>query len=247
MRRLSIIVVVTGAIVASVFFFWMGAEVSETSAPTTQVAVGRSFSERPELSLGRSEDYDYDPPEPGSYRLPVLKEATSGRVLGADGKPQDLGAVMDGHITVLSFIYTRCRDPKACPYATGVLYQVHQVSQQDPVISKNLRLITLSFDPAHDTPRIMEQYSRGLKSEDTGSDWLFLTTPTRNDLAPILESYGQQVDRKKDPDDPLGPFYHLLRVYLVDRSGMIRNIYSSGLLDPRLVLTDVRTLLLEEG
>jgi cytochrome oxidase Cu insertion factor (SCO1/SenC/PrrC family) len=65
-------------------------------------------------------------------------------------------------------------------------------------------------------------------------------------LNPILETYGQRVDRKKNPDDPLGPLSHLVRVYLIDRDKMIRNIYSFGLLDPRLLLADVRTLLLEE-
>jgi len=38
---------------------------------------------------------------------------------------------------------------------------------------------------------------------------------------------------------------HSLRVYLMDRHGNIRNIYSSGTLDVRLVLADVKTLLME--
>lgn len=42
-----------------------------------------------------------------------------------------------------------------------------------------------------------------------------------------------------------GPFYHPLRVYLIDSRQQLRNIYSFGLLDPRLVMTDVRTMLLE--
>jgi protein SCO1 len=41
--------------------------------------------------------------------------------------------------------------------------------------------------------------------------------------------------------------YHILRVFLIDREGRIRNIYSSATLDPRLVLADVKTLLLEES
>jgi hypothetical protein len=40
--------------------------------------------------------------------------------------------------------------------------------------------------------------------------------------------------------------YHILRVFLIDRDGRIRNIYSSATLDPRLDLADVKTLLLEE-
>jgi len=201
---------------------------------------------RPELALGRSAEYDYDPPVPGTYRLPAIKPAADGLVLRWDGKTTKLGECLKGHITVLSFIYTRCADPRACPYATGVLFKLHSISEQDPVIAENLRLITFSFDPDHDTPKTMADYSLALR-QPSGSDWLFLTTASTKDLTPILSAYGQQVDRRKDPQHALGPYSHLLRVYLIDRQGMIRNVYSSGLLDPRLVLTDVRTLLIEEG
>ncbi len=203
-------------------------------------------AERPELGLGRSLSYDYDPPAPGSYRLPVIQEAGDGAVLSADGRSLKLRDLLAGRITVLSFIYTRCADPSACPYATGVLHDVHRISGKDAAIAENLRLITFSFDPEHDTPRVMGEYGSALRRA-AGSEWLFLTTRDAGDLAPILHAYGQRVDRKKDPGDPLGPWSHVLRVHLIDRRGMVRNIYSTGLLDPRLVVTDVRTLLLEEG
>ena len=45
----------------------------------------------------------------------------------------------------------------------------------------------------------------------------------------------------------LPSFSHILRVFLIDPDKRIRNIYSTGMLDPRLVVTDVRTLLLEEA
>lgn len=201
---------------------------------------------RPELELGRSAEYDYDPPEPGTYKLPEIRPAADGPVLGLDGRPSTLRECFEGRITVLSFIYTRCADPSACPYATGVLYKVQSISEQDPMIARNLRLVTFSFDPEHDTPRTMSDYSRALRKA-SGAEWRFLTTAGSEDLRPILTAYGQQVDRREDPHHPLGPYFHLLRVYLIDRNGVIRNIYSSGLLDPRLVVTDIRTLLLEEG
>jgi cytochrome oxidase Cu insertion factor (SCO1/SenC/PrrC family) len=53
------------------------------------------------------------------------------------------------------------------------------------------------------------------------------------------------VDTKKNPFDPTGPLNHTLRVFLIDPDGNIRNIYSSDTLDPRLVLADVRTLLMQ--
>jgi methanethiol oxidase len=66
-----------------------------------------------------------------------------------------------------------------------------------------------------------------------------------NKLQPILDAYGQAVQRKENPYDPTGPLYHNLRFFLIDRSGRVRNIHSSGTLDVRLVLADVQTLLME--
>jgi protein SCO1 len=202
--------------------------------------------ERPELAIGRNFLYDYDPPQPGSYQLPPLKPATDGRVLDSHGKVHQLKTLLEGRVTVLSFIYTRCNDPKACPHATGVLYRLHQVSLKDPTIAENLQLISFSFDPTHDTPAVMDSYSGRFDRASGGADWKFLTTRAPADIAPILQGYGQVVDRKANPNDVFGPYNHTLRVYLIDRKGMVRNIYSYGLFDARLVMTDVRTLLMED-
>ncbi|MFO7655135.1 MAG: SCO family protein [Candidatus Krumholzibacteriia bacterium] len=202
--------------------------------------------DRPELALGRTEVYDYDPPVPGTYTLPVIEPAGDGEVLVADRGRRQLRDVLAGRISLVSFIYTSCADPRACPLATGVLYRIHKLSARDARLTDSLRLVTFSFDPETDTPSVMARYGRGLAPDGQGAEWLFLTTAGQEQLAPILASYGQRVDRKKDPADPTGALYHVLRVYLVDRAGNIRNIYSFGQLDPRLVLADVRTLLLEE-
>ena len=58
-----------------------------------------------------------------------------------------------------------------------------------------------------------------------------------------LPIFGQVVDRSNDEDR----LNHLLRMFLVDRKGNIRNIYGLGLIDPRLLMTDIETLLLEDG
>jgi protein SCO1/2 len=54
------------------------------------------------------------------------------------------------------------------------------------------------------------------------------------ELESILNGYGQAVDNRQNASDPQGPLYHVLRVFLIDRGGRIRNIYSSGMLDVRL-------------
>ena len=197
------------------------------------------------VRTARSADHDYDAPEPGSYALPVIKPAADGALLGTNGQPVQLRELTRGRVTVMSFIYTRCAAAKACPYATGVLLQLHRVSAEDPALAKGLRLVSMSFDPANDTPERMAAYGMLASQRSTAAPWHFVTARSLSELQPILAAYGQTVDKKKDPGDPTGPLNHILRVFLVDPAGNIRNIYSSDTLDPRLVLADVRTLILE--
>src|SRR5882672_8967023 len=89
---------------------------------------------RPELALPRTAEYDYDIPEPGTYSLPVLKPAADGTVLRDDDKPVRLHELAAGRITILSFIYTRCTDPRACLRASGVLRQLQQLTLAESVV-----------------------------------------------------------------------------------------------------------------
>ena len=228
-----------------------GIALTVASAPLLALAHGDEPhivpSETGELSFGRTEDYDYDPPMPGTYQLPPIKAAGDGWVLDTRGRRLRLHEVMDGHITILAFIYTRCSDPQGCPLSMSLLYDLLYVSRQNPETGANLRLVALSFDPGHDTPEMMAEYAG--EEQPNGaerSQLVFLTTESRADLEPILEAYDQPIGRKPDATDSFGPYTHQLRVFLIDRQARIRNIYSLGFLDPRLVITDVRTLLLEE-
>jgi cytochrome oxidase Cu insertion factor (SCO1/SenC/PrrC family) len=196
-------------------------------------------------SSSRSSDYDYDAPAPGSYTLPIVKPAPDGEVLDSKGRPLRLRELTQGRVTVMSFIYTRCAAPKACPYATGVLLELHRLSSEDPALAKGLRLVSMSFDPRIDTPARMAAYSALADRYPSAAEWRFLTTRSQPDLQPILDAYGQAVDKKQNLFDPSGPLNHTLRVFLIDRDANIRNIYSSATLDPRLVVADVRTLLME--
>lgn len=201
----------------------------------------------PRADSERTSEYDYEVPAPGSYELPVVKAAADGAVLDSHGRSLRLNELTRGRVTVMSFIYTRCASPKACPYATGVLMQLHQSSAGDAALAKNLRLISMSFDPEGDSVKRMADYAKLAEENKSAAEWHFLTTRSQTELQPILAGYGQAVDRRSNPNDPAGPLNHTLRVYLIDREGRIRNIYSAGTLDPRLVLADVKTLLLEEN
>jgi cytochrome oxidase Cu insertion factor (SCO1/SenC/PrrC family) len=208
---------------------------------TAALLAGKLFA----ADLSRTSDYDYEPPAPGSYALPVVKPAADGEVLDSKGRQLNLRELTRGRVTVMSFIYTRCAAAKACPYATGVLMQLHRISKEDPALAKGMGLVSMSFDPDVDTPERMSMYAGLADSRSPSAQWSFLTTRSQAELQPILQAYGQAVDKKKNPLDPTGPLNHTLRVFLIDPKGNIRNIYSSDTLDPRLLLADVRTLLME--
>jgi cytochrome oxidase Cu insertion factor (SCO1/SenC/PrrC family) len=239
LKHLCIVIGLAALGLASALFLSHGEQPMPITAPDADAA-------EPQIALGRTDEYDYDAPQPGSYQLPVLQDASNGTVVAPDGKPVQLHELLAGRIAILSFIYTRCSDPRACLRASGVLSQLQQLSRQDKSVANHLQLITLSFDPGHDTPEVMERYGRVFSRHDGGADWLFLTTRNYDELKPLLTAYGQRVDKRTKPS-VLGPYQHTLRVYLIDSQKRIRNIYSYGLLDPRLVLADIRTLILEQG
>ena len=197
--------------------------------------------------LPRTSDYDYEPPTPGSYTLPAVKPAADGDVVDSKGRALRLRELTHGSVTVMSFIYTRCAAPKACPYATGVLMKLHRLSSEDTALAKGMRLVSMSFDPVVDTPERMASYATLAEGRSSAAPWYFLTTRSRAELQPILDAYGQTVDKKRNLLDPTGPLNHTLRVFLIDHDGNIRNIYSSDTLDPRLIIADVRTLMLESS
>jgi len=194
----------------------------------------------------RPPEHDYFAPRPGTYELPVIKAAADGEVVDATGQERALSTLTHGRVTVMSFIYTRCAAARACPMATGVLMQLHQASADDPELAKGLRLVSMSFDPENDTPQRMAAYSNLADRSRPAAEWQFVTTAGQAQLQPILAAYGQAVDRKQNPNDPTGPLNHTLRVFLIDAEGRIRNIYSSGTLDLRLVMADIKTLLREK-
>lgn len=183
-------------------------------------------------------------PDAGSYELPPLKSAGDGEIVTSTGTVTTLHELYAGKLVVLSLIYTRCADAQGCPWATALLRIARKrLDRDEPEISSRARFITLSFDPKHDSPDIMRRYGAPFTQD---SDWVFATTDSPAALAPILRTYGQ--DLRPDPSPAAGAgLAHLLRVFLIDENQFIRNIYGASVLDPALLVRDLKTLVLEQG
>ncbi len=186
----------------------------------------------------------YEPPAPGSYQLPPLGSAADGKVLNDLGEQLALQDLVGDKLVLLGFIYTHCSDINGCPLATFVMKKVQDRLVQDAGLAPQVRLISLSFDPVQDTPAALLDYAGNFRRKDF--DWQFLTTASEADLLPILEGYDQWRQREYDSNgNYTGSMSHILRLFLIDRQGRIRNIYSSGFLDADTVVNDLQTLAIE--
>ncbi len=183
---------------------------------------------------------EYEPPAPGSYDLPVVATVHDHALLDDDGRATTLFALKHDRLAVLAFVYTSCVEVAGCPLSMAVLHGVDQVLADDPELAPVVTLIAVSFDPERDTPERMEMTRR---AHEPRTDWHFATTAGPAALDPLLLDFGQPVAKLRFPDGEWsGLFRHVLKVFLLDRANYVRNIYSAGFLNVRLVVNDLRTL-----
>ena len=183
----------------------------------------------------------FNAPEPGSYQLPSLGKASDGVVLTSKGKASRLQELTGDKFVLLSFIYTSCNDVNGCPLASYVLNKVQRRVQQDAALRNYVRLLSISFDRVNDSPAILAKYADNFREGDF--DWQFLTTPSDEALAKILEAYNQFViEDLNEAGEKIGTLSHILRVYLIDQDREIRNIYSVSFLHPDIIVNDIRTI-----
>jgi cytochrome oxidase Cu insertion factor (SCO1/SenC/PrrC family) len=169
-----------------------------------------------------------------------------GIVLEGNRFPRKLSRYTAGAITLLSFFYSYCADPNGCPLAFEAFEQVRQAILARPELGGRVRLVFLSLDPAHDTPDVLKNFARRYEESAKILPWHFLTTYSYLFLNPVLHDMGEEISIDRGASSTGGlVLNHLLKVYLIDTQGWVREIYSNQSLDPAAILGDMETLSLE--
>jgi len=184
-------------------------------------------------------------PEPGTYELPPIARVGDFALLDSTGRSAPLLGLGQGQLALVALVYSSC--PSVCPAALSVLQGVDREVAIAPDLRSRVRLVTLSFDPATDTPERMAELRERFAPR---ADWRFLTAKDEAAIRPVLDAFDQDTLRlhraEEDGEERDTPWIrHVLKVFLVDDRGDVRNIYSAGLFSKELVLADLRTLLLE--
>ncbi|MBS0365368.1 MAG: SCO family protein [Proteobacteria bacterium] len=186
----------------------------------------------------------FTPLPAGSYRLWRIQPVADATLLDEHGQPIALRAVTRGKITLFTFFYTYCMDPLGCPFVRETLQALRERILTDHALAAAVRFVAVSCDPGNDTPPVLRRYAADF--QQPGFEWRFLTAPDVATLLPVLEDFGQDVSVDVDAlGRPTRTLHHMLKVFLIDPHGEVREIYSLAFLQPPVLFNDIRTLYLE--
>jgi len=126
----------------------------------------------------------------------------------AFGSPELLGKIW-----IADFVYSTCPGP--CPLISGRMGEL-----QKPLRDTDVKLVSFSVDPQHDTPAVLRDYAAQLDAQP--GRWYFLT----GDKDTIYRLSRDGFKLAAGEGEAAGPI-HSTRMVLVDRSGTIRGYYDA--------------------
>lgn len=146
------------------------------------------------------------------------------------GRPVSL-ASLRGRAVLLDFVFTRCPGP--CPILTGLHVDVQRALPEP--LRERVQLVSISLDPAHDTPERMREYARARGADLSG--WSFVTGEPEA-IDGVLQAYGIGKIPRED-----GDIDHVVATFLIDPKGRIVRRYLGLEHEPEELLRDLEDLL----
>ena len=129
-------------------------------------------------------------------------------------------AQLRGSVWIANFMFTSC--PDVCPLLTtrmaGVRTQLAPVRDQ-------VRFVSFSVDPEHDTPGVLKQYAK--KHNVDQPDWSFVTGPIDQVKQVVVSGFKQTLEQTPSAAGKAAGILHGSHFVLVDRNLDIRGFYRS--------------------
>ncbi len=138
-----------------------------------------------------------------------------------------------GHAVALTFVFTRCPLPDFCPALDRSFARLAAQVRADPALAPKVRLLTVSFDPEHDTPAVLKKHAAALGA-DPGI-WVYLTGE-----AGAVDAFGRHFGLLVEREGGSAGLTHNLRTAVVDPSGRLVRIWRGSDWAPEDVLAALR-------
>ncbi|HUQ33504.1 MAG TPA: SCO family protein, partial [Pyrinomonadaceae bacterium] len=159
------------------------------------------------------------------------------RLVNQDGKTVRLKAYQ-GKALLLTFIYTRCPVPEYCSLMSSNFASVERELKKDAALYNKTHLLSISFDPAYDTPKVLRSYGAaqtGNYDKETFNHWEFVTGDAE-EIKRLAQFFGLTYLPDKDQ------FVHSLQTALIAPDGKVSRLYSGNEWKPEDVTTGIRAL-----
>jgi protein SCO1/2 len=101
---------------------------------------------------------------------------------------------------------------------------------------KTVHLLSVSFDPLTDTPRVLKKHARELMADP--ARWTFLTGD-RDDIDQFAARFGVSVTRAQDDARNIT---HTLRTAVIDANGKLVKVYIGNEWTPAQVVADLHSV-----
>lgn len=169
-------------------------------------------------------------PQPG-VEVPDFK------LVNQDGKPTKLRKSPNQSV-LLTFIFTRCPQPDYCPLISSNFAEVNRELEKDDGLRGRVRLLSVTIDPAYDTPKVLRSYGGGYTEKygtETFERWEFATGEPE-EIRRLANFFGLSYKEEKEQ------IVHSLRTALVGADGHLVKLYRGNEWKPADVLKDIRNL-----
>jgi protein SCO1/2 len=160
------------------------------------------------------------------------------RMRNQDGRTIHLDQ-FHGKALLLTFIYTRCPLPNFCPLMSHNFAVINRELSVDPGLYAKMHLLSISFDPVHDTPARLRSYGAeyiGSDARNAFAHWDF-AAPSKPELLKMAKFF--DVGISPGPDDTIT---HTLSTTLIGPHGKVVQFYPGNEWTPQQVVGDVKKL-----
>ena len=157
-----------------------------------------------------------------SVALPRYGEVPAFTLTDAAGQPFGT-AELDGHVWVADFIFTTC--PEVCPRMTEDMSRL-QSWLGNRALAGRVRLVSVSVDPARDTPAKLRAYAQQFHAQP--GVWSFLTGSQQAIEDAVVHGFKIAFSREKDDSQDGFAIVHGTKFVLVDGKRQIRGYYDTG-------------------
>ena len=131
------------------------------------------------------------PPASGAQRIPAPgDEVPDFAFTNQNGKRVSLHQYR-GKVLLVTFIYTRCPFPDFCPRMSANFNEIYKQLGTNPSLA-GTRLLSVSFDPEHDTPNVLRDYAYSVAHTHDAAvftKWQFASA-SNSDLPKIANFFG---------------------------------------------------------